>query len=101
MEKYESVIILKPDLLEQEISEVILRVEDTIKKFGEVTNKDDLGIRKLAYEIKKNKKGHYIVYQFKVNEEKSVDAVRELERIYRIIDEIIKFIVVRIDEEKR
>ena len=101
MKKYESVIILKPALSEQEVSKVILRVEDTINKFGEITNKDDLGIKKLAYEIKKNEKGHYIVYQFKVNEEKNVDAIRELERIYRIIDEIIKFIVVRIDEEKR
>lgn len=99
MKKYESVIILKATLTEQDVSKVVLRIEETINKYGEITQKDDIGIKKLAYEIKKNATGHYIVFQFKIGDEKSTEAVRELERIYRITDEIIKFITIKIDEE--
>lgn len=99
MKKYESVIILKATLTEQDVSKVVLRIEETINKYGEITQKNDKGIKKLAYEIKKNTTGHYIVFQFKVSAEKSIDAVKELERIYRITDEIIKFITIKVDEE--
>ena len=47
--------------------------------------------RKLAYEINKNKEGYYVVYDFEANPK----LIAELERNYRITDEIIKFIVVK------
>jgi len=99
MKEYESVIILRPTLTEQEIQKVVSRVENTIKKYGEITDKSDMGKRKLAYEIRKCKEGIYRVFQFKISNEKSTDAVRELGRIYRITDEIIKFITTRVNEE--
>lgn len=97
MKEYESVIILKPTLTEQEISKVVLRVMDTIKQYGEIIEQSDIGKRKLAYEIKEYKEGIYRKFQFNIKSENSTDAVRELERIYRITDEIIKFITVRLD----
>ena len=51
--------------------------------------------KKLAYEIQKNKEGYYVVYNFEANPE----LISELERNYRIADEVIKFIVIRKDEE--
>ena len=53
------------------------------------------GMKKLAYDIKKNKEGNYVVINFEAKPE----LIKELERIYRITDEVIKFIVVRKDEE--
>ena len=54
-----------------------------------------MGKRKLAYEIKKNSEGIYVLINFEANP----TLIKELERVYRITDEVIKFIVVRKDEE--
>ena len=53
-----------------------------------------MGIKKLAYEIKKNKEGYYIIFYF----EAKADVIFELERNYRINENIIKFITVRNDD---
>ena len=50
-----------------------------------------MGKKKLAYEVKKNKEGFYVLINF----EAKPDSITELERNYRITDEVIKFIVVR------
>ena len=68
MNEYENVIIIKTDLSKEETSKVILKIENNIRNFAEITKKDDLGIKKLAYEIRKNNEGHYLVYQFQVEE---------------------------------
>ena len=59
MNEYENVIIIKSDLSKEETSKVILKIENNIRNFAEITKKDDLGIKKLAYEIRKNNEGHY------------------------------------------
>lgn len=91
MNQYESVIIINPSLSEEEVKEIIAKFTDLINTNGEVEKVDELGKRKLAYEIKKNKEGYYAVYTFKAKP----DHIAELERNYRITDDIIKFIVVR------
>ena len=50
-----------------------------------------MGKRKLAYEIKKNKEAYYIQFDFEAKPE----SITELERVYRITDDILKFIVIR------
>lgn len=95
MNKYESVIIMKPDLTKSELENVIVKVESKIREYANITAKDDYGIRRLAYEVKKNKEGHYYIFQFEINEENKTIAIQELERLYKITDEIIKFIIVR------
>ena len=62
----------------------------------QITKKDDLGIKKLAYEIRKNNEGHYLVYQFQVEEKMREFAIREIERFYRITDEVIKFLIIKL-----
>ena len=54
-----------------------------------------MGKKKLAYEIKKNKEGYYVVINFESNPE----LIKELERVYRITDDVIKFLTIRKDEE--
>ena len=94
MNKYESVIIIDPNLEQEVTKEVIKKFENLINTDGKVENIDEMGKRKLAYEIKKNKEGYYVVYNFEAKPE----LIAELERQYRITDEVIKFIVVKNEE---
>ena len=96
MNEYENVIIIKTDLSKEETSKVILKIENNIRNFAEITKKDDLGIKKLAYDIRKNNEGHYLVYQFQVEEKMREFAIREIERFYRITDEVIKFLIIKL-----
>ena len=96
MNEYENVIIIKPDLSKEETSKVILKIENNIRNLAEITKKDDLGIKKLAYEIRKNNEGHYLVYQFQVEEKMREFAIREIERFYKITDEVIKFLIIKL-----
>ena len=94
MNKYESVIIISPNLDEGEIEGIITEITDLINKDGEVTKVDKKGKKTLAYEIKKNKEGYYIIFYF----EAKADVIFELERNYRINENIIKFITVKKDD---
>ena len=55
-----------------------------------------MGKKKLAYEVKKNKEGYYVIYYFEIKPEDK-EAISNIERFYRITDEILKFIVIRKD----
>lgn len=91
MNKYESIIIINPSLEEQGIKDVITKFTDLINSDGKVENVDEMGRRKLAYEINKHSEGYYVVYTFEANPE----FITELERIYRITDSVMKFITIR------
>lgn len=94
MNKYESVIIINPNLEEEAIKALIERVSNLINTDGKVSSVEEAGKKKLAYEIKKNKEGFYVIFKFEANPE----LITELERVYRITDEVIKFIVVKEEE---
>ncbi len=94
MNKYESVIIINPSADEDKVKSLVDRFSDLINKQGKVEKVDNLGKKKLAYEVKKNKEGIYVVFYF----EAEPSLIAELERNYRITDEVIKFIVVRNEE---
>ncbi len=94
MNKYESIIIINPSVEEQGVKELTQRFTDLINKNGKVESVEDMGKRKLAYEVKKNKEGTYVLFNFEANP----DSIVELERNYRITDEIIKFITVRTEK---
>lgn len=96
MNNYESVIIMNPNMNKEKKANIISKIKDKIGEYGKITKEVEIGLRKLAYEIKKNETGYYLSYEFEVNEEKKQDAIREIERFYRITDEIIKFITVKV-----
>lgn len=94
MNKYESVIIINPNLESEAIKALIEKISNLINNNGKVSSVEEIGKKRLAYEIKKNKEGYYVVIKFEANPE----FITELERVYRITDEVIKFIVVKEEE---
>ena len=95
MNKYETVFIINPSVEEAGIKDLIQKFSDIINNDWKVEEVQEMGKRKLAYEIKKNSEGYYVVINFEANPE----LIKELERNYRITDSVIKFIVIRKDEE--
>lgn len=94
MNKYESIIIVRPNLDEEELEGIITEITNLINQDGEVTKVEKIGIKKLAYEISKCKEGYNIIFYFTA--EPSI--ISELERHYRINENILKFITVRKDD---
>ncbi len=94
MNKYESVVIVNPNLEEESIKKLINKFSDLINADGKVASVEEMGKRKLAYDIRKFTEGFYIVIKFEAKPE----LIAELERNYRITDEVIKFLVVKEEE---
>ena len=93
MNKYETVFLISNQITEEQRKSVCARIEDLISKNGTITKIEDLGEKRLAYEIQKHTKAFYYVINF----ESDSSFIYELERNYRITEEILKFIVVRQD----
>ena len=91
MNQYESIIIVNPNLDEAALKALEEKFTGLINENGKVESVENMGKKKLAYEIKKCKEGTYLLFNF----EAKPDSITELERVYRITDDIMKFIVVR------
>lgn len=91
MNKFESVIIVKPEVEKEKILEITEEVEKIV---GNLTSYENLGIKKLAYEIKKYAEGCYLIFYF----ETELETTKELEKYYRLEEDILKFIIVRNDD---
>ena len=91
MNKYESVIIINPNVEEEKVKSLIEKFTTLINNDGKLEKVEEIGKKKLAYEIGKNKEGNYVVFDFEANP----SLIVELERNYRITDEVIKFIVIK------
>jgi small subunit ribosomal protein S6 len=88
--------IVKPTLTEEETQAQIETVKGNIEKNGgEIVACDDMGTRDLAYEIQKNKRGYYYVIYFKAPSE----SITELERNYRVNENIMRFIFVKYENK--
>lgn len=91
MNKYESVIIIKDNISEEERKKIIEKVKEYIEENGKIDKIEKLRI----YEIKKYQNAYYYVLKFYSNEE----TIIKLDRLYRITEEIIKFIIVKSEED--
>lgn len=98
MKKFESVIITKPDIQENEVEKIINKVKEIIHDGGNGEGNfekvDDLGNKKLAYEIQRYKEGRYIVFYF----QSRFELITELEKYYKQENRIMKFIVVKMED---
>ena len=94
MNKYESVVIINPNVDEEGTKALVKKFSDLINTDGKLEKADELGLKKLAYEVRKNKEGYYVVFYFEAN----TSLVAELERNYRITDEVIKFMTIKVEE---
>ena len=89
-EKYEAIIVFSLKKEEEEIKALTAKFADLIKDNGTLTNIDDWGKRKLAYDINYESEGYYVLYNF----ESKPDFPMELERIINITDGVLRSIVV-------
>ncbi|EAJ1253642.1 30S ribosomal protein S6 [Campylobacter lari] len=97
MRHYEVLFILKPTLTEEEVSAKLEFVKEVLAKNGaEIESVVPIGTRKLAYKIKKYERGTYFVIYFKA----PTNLIAELERVLRITEEVIRFLIVKYENKK-
>ena len=96
MHKYETIFIIRPDAVEEEVDKLIAQMEGVVDGAGGKMEKvEKMGRRKLAYRVARYREGLYAIFLF----EGGGDTVKELERRFKVTDAVIKFLTVRIDEE--
>lgn len=91
MKKYETIILMKTDISKEAQNKIINKIEDYINSNGKITDTNDLGVRKLVYQIKEYSQGYYYCIEFETEK----DTVYWLEQLYKRVNEILKFIIVR------
>ncbi len=97
MRNYENLVIVKPTLTAEEIQESIKAIEEVItSNGGEIATTDTMGMRKLAYPIDKNERGHFHVIYYSA--EPSV--ISEIERRFRINEELLRFVTIKYDTNR-
>lgn len=95
MANYESVLIARQDLGAAQVNSLVSDLSEVIKKEGgEVVKVDNWGLKNLAYRIKKNRKGHYVL----LNIVAPSSAISEYERLIRLNEDVIRYMTVRVDE---
>ena len=96
MKRYETIVIIDPDLSKEAETPIFDRVKDLIPQYkGFLIETDDWGTKKMAYEIKKKNRGHYVRLDFCGDGA----LVQEMERFFRIDDKVMKFMTVLQDAD--
>ncbi|GBD13333.1 30S ribosomal protein S6 [bacterium HR24] len=97
MRNYELVMVISPDLSEDEVSSSVERVQRFVsERGGEVLKVDRWGRRRLAYPIRRFTEGHYVIAQLRLD----ASAVRELDRNLEVAESVLRHLVVRTDEDE-
>lgn len=91
MRKYEVMYIIRPDLEQEALQAVVEKFQGIIQNGGEITKHDVLGKRRLAYEINKIRDGVYVLVNFTA----TTEVINELERILKISDEVIRYLITK------
>jgi small subunit ribosomal protein S6 len=91
MRKYEIMYIIRPDIEQEAVQATVEKFQNIINNGGEITKHDVMGKRRLAYEINKFRDGHYVLVHFNANNE----VISELDRVMKISDEIIRYLIVK------
>lgn len=98
MNYYEKIVIIDPNLDDSAVEELVEKIKGIItKEGGEIFKTDNWGRRKLAYELKKQQKGNYVLLHFK----SPPPTILKIEQFCKINDSIIKFMVVRYTKKKQ
>ena len=95
---YEVMYIAAPETADEDVTKLNEAIEQLIvKEGGSIVKTELMGRRKLAYPIKKKTEGHYTLFEI----EGSGQEIAELERRFRVNDAVIRFVTVRVDEERK
>lgn len=95
MKKYETLFVLNPNLDEEAKNANIEKFKGVIEQDGKVTNVDEWGKRRLAYEINDMTEGYYVLINFDANPE----LPKELDRIFRISDSVLRHLIINLEEK--
>lgn len=97
MRHYENLVIVKPTLTEEEIKNSIAAIEAVItENGGEIAARDEMGMRKMAYPIEKNPRGYFHVVYYTIEP----SAIAEIERRFRINEELLRFVTIKYDSKR-
>lgn len=92
---YETVFIARQDLSATQVEALAANLTDIITQGqGDVAKTEFCGLRTLAYSIKKNRKGHYVLF----NIDSPSAAVKEMERQMRLNEDILRFLTLKLDK---
>ena len=95
MALYESVFIARQDVTPAQVDALTETFEKIITGLGgSVSKKESWGLRTMAYKIKKNRKGHYVL----MNIDAPADAIHEMERQMRLNEDVLRTLTTRVDE---
>jgi small subunit ribosomal protein S6 len=97
MRNYENLVIVKPTLTAEEIQASIAAIEEVItSNGGEIAARDAMGMRKLAYPIGKSERGYFHVVYYSV----APSAISEIERRFRINEDLLRFVTIKYDTNR-
>lgn len=100
MRIYELIFILKPGMPDEDIDAIVEQFTGIITEGGGVINKiDRWGKRRLAYRVKSQREGYYVLIDYSV--ESNAGLSKEVERRLRVVDDVIKYLTVRVDEARK
>ncbi|MGE3769903.1 MAG: 30S ribosomal protein S6 [Bdellovibrionales bacterium] len=92
---YESIFIARQDVTPAQVEALTTQFTDLLKaNGGKVTKTESWGLRRLAYRVNKNRKGHYVMF----NIDAPAPAVQEMERNMKINEDVLRFLTVKVDE---
>lgn len=92
---YENVFIARQDVSSTRVDSLIQSFSTLLdEQGGKVTKQEYWGLRSLAYQIKKNRKGHYVL----LNIEAPAAAIQEMERNMRLSEDVLRYLTIRMDE---
>lgn len=93
---YELVYIITPEQTEEQVAELHTQVEGIVQKFsGRVDKTENWGRKRLAYEIARQKEGIYVL-EWLIG---PPDMIKELDRRLKVMDQVIRHLVIRVDED--
>ncbi len=96
MRQYETLFIVTPDSSEEDLKAVATKIKGVVTGMnGIVTSYDEQGRKKLAYSVKKQNKGYYVLMDYVG----SADIVSEIERNMRLDDRVLKYLTVKLADQ--
>jgi len=97
MRHYENLVIVKPTLTEEEAKASIAAIEEVLTSNGaEIVARDEMGTKKLAYPIQKNERGYFHVVYYTM----APSSIAEVERRFRINEDLLRFVTIKYDSKR-
>ena len=93
MKKYEAVFMFYPNADEERKEKQFDRLKQIIESNGKISNVDEWGMRKLAYEIEYNKEAYYVLVEF----EAEPGSIKELDRVAKILDTLMRHMIIAVE----